>query len=377
MTHTSPLSRSRLLAISRKELLQLRRDTRSLGLAFALPALLLLLFGYVITTDVRNISAAVLDRNRTPESRALIAAFSQSGYFTVTTSPTTESQAASLIERGKVRVAVVIPERFSADLVAGRPAPVELLLDGSDAKTATVARGYADAIARSFSANTQLNERRVAAPLRAESRVWYNEALESQPVVVPGLIGLIMSIIAAMLTSLTIAREWERGTMEQLAATPVHRAEVIVGKLLPYLAIALIDVAVAVVVGVFVFGVPFRGSVLLFALAATIFLVGVLGLGIMLSSAVKSQLLATQAAIFATYLPALLFSGFLYPIDSMPLVLRIVSRAVPARHFVSLSRDILLKGVGAEAIVPTLAGLTIYATVMLSQSIRIFKKEVA
>jgi ABC-2 type transport system permease protein len=343
------LKLSRLLAIARKELIQLRRDTRSLALAFALPALLLLLFGYVITTDVRNISAAVLDRDRTPESRALISAFSQSGYFTITKSPHSDAEAAALIERGTVRVALVIPERFSADFASGHAAPVELLLDGSDAKTGTVARGYADAIAHSYS-GVQVRAQAVETPVRAESRVWYNEALESQPVVVPGLIGLIMSIIAAMLTSLTIAREWERGTMEQLAATPVHRAEVILGKLLPYLGIALIDVAIAVLVGVFLFAVPFRGSVLLFAFAATIFLVGVLGLGIMLSSAVKSQLLATQAAIFSTYLPALLFSGFLYPIDSMPLALRILSRAVPAQHFVTLSRGILLKGVGIEVI---------------------------
>ena len=378
MTTTSgSFSFTRLFAISRKEILQLRRDARSLALAFALPAMLLLLFGYVITTDVDNISATVLDRDRSPESRALIAAFEKSGYFNLAESPRNEREAQRFIDGGKVRMVLLIPERFAADLLAGRGAPVELLLDGSDAKTSTVARGYADAIARNYSASVQVRQRGAQPPLRAESRVWYNEALESRPVVVPGLIAIIMSIIAAMLTSLTIAREWERGTMEQLAATPVSRPEVIFGKLLPYLTIALLDVAVAVLVGVFVFDVPFRGSVLLFAVASTIFLCGVLGLGIMLSALVKSQLLATQAAIFATYMPALLFSGFMYPIDSMPVVLQFISRLIPARYFVSLSRGILLKGIGLEILWPTLAGLALYATFVLARSIRVFKKEIA
>jgi ABC-2 type transport system permease protein len=205
--------------------------------------------------------------------------------------------------------------------------------------------------------------------------VWYNETLDSAAMIVPGLIAVIMSIISAMLTSLTVSREWERGTMEQLAATPVSRAEVILGKLVPYLVIGLIDVAIAVIVGVFVFDVPFRGSLLTFTLGTTMFLIGVLGLGTLLSTGLKSQLLASQAAIFATYLPALLFSGFMYTISNMPVALQWISRIVPARYYVSFTRGVFLKGNGLDVLWPAILGLTFYATWTVVLSIRNFKKE--
>jgi ABC-2 type transport system permease protein len=369
------VSLARLLAVSHKEVIQLRRDARSLGLAFVLPLLLLILFGYAITTDVEHITTAIVDRDHTPESRALVAAFARSDYFTVAHTPAGDRELAALVTRGEVRVGLVIPERYAADLGAGRPAPVELLLDGSDAKTATVARGYADAIAASHSA--RVLGPAVSPAVRAEARVWYNETLDSQSQIVPGLIGVIMSIIAAMLTSLTVAREWERGTMEQLAATPVGRVEVILGKLAPYLAIGLVDVTVAVIAGVYVFDVPFRGSLALFALASSVFLVGVLGLGILLSCNMRSQLLATQAALFATYMPALLFSGFMFTLDNMPAFLQLVSRVIPSRYFVAITRGIFLKGTGADVLWPSLLGLAIYAAAMIALSVRAFKKELA
>jgi ABC-2 type transport system permease protein len=380
MTHSTHapgrgLSLARLWAVSRKEMIQLRRDTRSLGLAFLLPFILLILFSYAITTDVEAIRTAVLDRDHTTESRALADAFARSGYFDVRYDLSSEREIDALVDEGKIRVALVIPERFAADIAARRPAPVELILDGSDAKTATVARGYADGIARDYSARVQPTRRNP--PVRAEGRVWYNETLDSCTMVVPGLIAVIMSFIAAMLTSLTIAREWERGTMEQLAATPVGRADVILGKLLPYLAIGLVDVAVALVVGITVFDVPFRGSLLLFAIASTVFIVGVLGLGILISTTQKSQLLATQAAIFATYLPALLFSGFMFTLGNMPAFLQLVSRVIPARYFVAISRGIFLKASGIDVLWPSLLGLTLYAAFTVSMAIRKFRKELA
>ena len=365
---------SRLWAMARKEAIQLRRDARSLGLAFLLPLIMLVLFGYAITTDVERIQTAIVDRDHTPESRALTAAFAGSSYFTVKYTPQNAAEIDELIDLAKVRVAIVIPERFSVDLRAGRPAPVELLLDGSDAKTANVARGYADAIARTFSNNVRM----VGLPtpaVQAEGRVWYNETLDSAAMIVPGLIAVIMSIISAMLTSLTVSREWERGTMEQLAATPVHRAEVILGKLVPYLVIGLIDVAVALIVGIYVFDVPFRGSLVTFAAGTTVFLIGVLGLGILLSTSLKSQLLASQAAIFATYMPALLFSGFMYTISNMPVVLQFVSQVVPARYYVSFTRGVFLKGNGLDVVWPAILGLAIYAAATVTLSIRNFKKE--
>jgi ABC-2 type transport system permease protein len=238
-----------------------------------------------------------------------------------------------------------------------------------------VARGYADAIARTYSQNAAIVARRGPAPVQAEGRVWYNETLDSAAMIVPGLIAVIMSIIAAMLTSLTVSREWERGTMEQLAATPVSRTEVILGKLVPYLVIGLIDVAIAVIVGVYVFEIPFRGNLLTFALGTTVFLIGVLGLGTLLSTGLKSQLLASQAAIFATYLPALLFSGFMYTISNMPVALQWISRVVPARYYVSFTRGVFLKGNGLDVLWPAIVGLSFYAMCTVAFSIKNFKKE--
>ncbi len=367
----------RMLAMASKEWIQIRRDGRSLGLAFALPVILLYFFGVAITTDVKDIRTAVLDRDNTVESRALVDAFGQSGYFSIRQHLTRAEEAQGLIERSTVRMVLVIPERFSIDLKAGRPAPVEVILDGSDAKTATVARGYADAIARSFSGKMLADERATHNALQAETRVWFNETLDSRAMVVPGLIAVIMSIIAAMLTSLTIAREWERGTMEQLAATPVGRTELILGKLLPYMGIALIDVAIAVASCVYLFEVPFRGSLPLFGLASFVFLSGVLGLGILLSAALKSQLLAVQASIFATYMPALLLSGFFYSLSNMPVVLQLVSRLVPARYFVSITRGVFLRGVGLETIWAPLTGLALFAAGMIVLAITNFRKELA
>lgn len=344
------LSAQRLLAVARKEWIQLRRDRRSMILAFALPVFLLLFFGYAINWDVTDIPLAVRDEDRTQRSRALVEAFQESGYFRVTEWLEWRGEAEGRLARGAVTGVLIIPAGFARDLAAGRPAPVQLLLDGGDANTATIALNYADAIVARFSRDVLLAGRRVEAPVTAETRVWYNPTLESRHMIVPGLIAVIMSIIAAMLTALTIAREWERGTMEQLAATPVHRLEGGFGKLLPYVAIGLFDVAGATLAGVLVFGVPFNGSVVLLAVMTLLFLLGALGLGIFISAAVRSQVLAMQVAIVATYLPALLLSGFLFDIAGMPRVLQAVSYVIPARYYIAVTRGVFLKGVGLETL---------------------------
>ena len=368
---------ARMMAIASKELIQLRRDPRSLALAFVLPAILLVLFGFAITTDVKDIRTAVLDRDNSAESRALVDAFGQSGYFSIRHALTTAGEAEALLLHGEVRMALIIPERFAADLAAGRAASVEVVLDGSDAKTANVAFGYAMAIARNHTDAARVTERRVRPAVEARSRVWYNETLDGRAMVVPGLIAVIMSIISAMLTSLTVAREWERGTMEQLAATPVGRSELILGKLLPYLGIALIDVSIALVGCVVGFDVPFRGSLLLFGVASVVFLAGVLSVGILISVLLKSQLLATQASIFATYMPSLLLSGFFYSLSSMPPFLQLISQLVPARYFVTITRGLFLRGVGLDVVGAPLAGLALFAVAILTVSIRTFRKELA
>lgn len=367
----------RLAAIARKEAIQLRRDRRSMALAFLLPLFMLLFFGYAITWDVEHIPLAVLDQDRTQKSRLLVDALEASGYFEVTERLEAYDQVEPGLARGRVRGALVIPPGFERDLAAGRGAQVQLLLDGGDANTATIALNYSEAIVARFSADVVLAGAAARPPADADSRVWYNPTLESRNMIVPALIAVIMSIIAAMLTALTIAREWERGTMEQLASTPVHRLEVVLGKLAPYVAIGLIDVAVATLAGVLLFGVPFRGDVLLLGALTLLFLIGALGLGIFISAALRSQVLAMQVALVVTYLPALLLSGFLFDIRSMPVALRAFTWVVPARYFVAVTRGVFLKGVGIEVLWVQAVSMLVFATAGLGLAAVAFRKEIA
>ncbi len=368
------MNRQRLWAIARKETVQLRRDTRSLILAFLLPLALILFFGYAITFDIDDIRIGVLDHDRSQASRALVESFESSGYFTVVSYLDRYEDVDDLLGSGSLSLVFVIPPTFSANLGATRETPIQLLLDGADANTATIAQNYAKAITARFS---RADAGTPVLPVTAESRIWYNETLESRNMIVPGLIAVIMSIIAAMLTSLTIAREWERGTMEQLAATPVSRAEVVLGKLLPYIAIGLIDVAVALTAGAVIFEVPFRGNFLLLFVLTLLFLVGTLGLGLFISAAVKSQVLATQVAMTATYLPALILSGFMFSIATMPFALRLVTFLVPARYYVAVTRGVLLKGVGGDALWVQAVAMVVFATVGLGLAMHAFRKEIA
>ncbi len=368
-------SRTRLLAVARKELLQLRRDVRSLILAFVLPILLLILFGYAITWDVDEIHLGVVDEDASSASRELVDSFIASGYFVLVERPARRAEIPPLLERGRILIALVIPPGFAADLGAGRQAELQAIVDGSDANTATIALAYTQAIVNAFARRARVGEVAVHVPLTAATRVWYNEELRSRNMIVPGLIAVIMMIIAAMLTSLTIAREWERGTMEQLAATPVTRVEVVVGKLLPYLAIGLLDVVAIAILGIILFGVPFRGDPLLLLVLSFLFLVGALGLGMFISAVARSQLLATQMAMVLTFLPAYLLSGFMFAISVMPKPLQVFTFLVPARYFLVVTRGILLKGIGIEALYIQAVLMVAFAAIGLSQAVRVFRKE--
>ncbi|HSJ31249.1 MAG TPA: ABC transporter permease [Longimicrobiales bacterium] len=363
--------------MARKEWVQLRRDPRSMVLAFGMPLLMLLFFGYAISWDIRDIRIAVIDQDRTASSRRLVEVFEASGYFSVVDYPETTAGIDDDLLHGRVTGGLVIPPGFARDLAAGRLAPVQLLLDGSDANTATVALNYSSAIAAGFSRDVLLQGRRIEAPASAETRIWYNPTLASSNMIVPGLIAVIMSIIAAMLTALTIAREWERGTMEQLAATPVHRLEVVFGKLLPYLGIGLFDVATTVAAGVLIFDVPLRGSILLLGTMTLLFLLGALGLGMFVSAVLKSQVLATQVAMVVTYLPALLLSGFLFDIASMPAALRAVSFIVPAKYYITVTRGVFLKGVGPDVLWVQGVSMVIFAAIGIGLATAAFDKRIA
>jgi ABC-2 type transport system permease protein len=367
---------ARTWAVARKEALQLRRDRRSMILAFLLPMALIVFFGYAITFDVTNIELAVLDRDQSQDSRLLVETFESSGYFRVVSWLERQSDIDRVLDRGTARIVLVIPPGFSRDLRSGDAAPLQTLLDGSDANTATIAQNYARAIIGRFADDHRPG---MASPpaVRIESRVWYNETLESVNMIVPGLIAVIMSIIAAMLTALTIAREWERGTMEQLAATPVGRFEVVMGKMVPYVGIGIVDVTLAVLAGVLIFDVPLRGNVFLLAFLTLLFLIGALGLGMFISAALKSQVLATQAAILATYMPALLLSGFMFAIANMPFGLRMITYVIPARYFISVTRGIFLKDVGLTVLWGQALAMLLFAVVGLGLATRNFRKEIA
>lgn len=369
------MSPTRLLAVARKEAIQLRRDTRSLILAFLLPVLLLILFGYAITWDIRNIATAVVDGDRSAASRELLEAFWASGYFTPVGRLGSVAEIEPLLDRGGAQLVLVIPPGFSRRLGTGVAAPLQAIVDGSDANTATIVLGYTQAVARTYSAEVLLAGRRFREPLAAESRVWFNEELASRNMIVPGLVAVIMMIIAAILTSLTIAREWERGTMEQLAATPVTRAEVVLGKLLPYLAIGLLDVVGTSALGVWLFDVPFRGNAALLMVLSLAFLTGALGLGMLISAVARSQLLATQIAMIATFLPAFLLSGFMFAIEVMPRPLQLITYLIPARYFLVVTRGIFLKGVGVEVLRVQGLLMIAFAAAGLALAVRAFRKE--
>lgn len=371
----------RLLAVSRKEFLHVRRDPRSLGLGIAIPVVLLLLFGYVLTLDVDRVPLAVWDRSRTPESRELVSRFEGSRYFQVALRAAGYPEVEEAIDDGRVVAALVIPEDFGGRVRSDRSSIVQLLLDASEANTATIALGYAETVVSGYSADLEVRWAKakglqgVRPPLDVRYRVWFNTDLESRNFIIPGLISVIMMIIAALLTSLTVAREWEQGTMEQLIATPVTAPELILGKLLPYFVIGMVDLAVAVAMGKYLFHVPMRGSFpLLFGIAA-VFLVGALSLGMLFSVAARSQLPASQMAMAFTFLPAYLLSGFVFSIDSMPRVVRAVTYLVPSRYFVKVIKGIYLKGAGLGTLAVDTALLLVFGAGMVLASTRMFRKK--
>lgn len=344
----------RTWAIARKEFIHILRDPRSLGMAIAIPILLLVLFGYALSLDVDNVPTVIWDQSGSKDSRTFISLLQGSRYFSLQEYVTSYPEIEAALDSGTALVAVVIPKGFAGRIESGRGAPVQAIVDGSDPNTATIAMGYLDVVAFSYSRKVTLREIRrttgqaVHPPVDLRARAWFNADLESKNYIIPGLIAVIMMVIAALLTSLTVAREWEQGTMEQLIATPVKGPELILGKLLPYFAIGMLDVALAVLMGEFLFDVPLRGNVaLLFGMAA-IFLAGALSLGMVISIVTRGQLLASQLAMMLTFLPSFLLSGFMYAIANMPFGVQLITYLVPARYFVTLLKGIYLKDVGLE-----------------------------
>lgn len=371
----------RVRAIARKEFLHIIRDPRSLGMAIAIPMLLLVLFGYALTLDVDDVPIVVWDQSASQASRELISRFKGSHYFSLRGYVRSYREVERAIDSGEALVALIIPTDFAGHIESGRPAPVQLIVDGSDSNTATIALGYAEVVAQTYSQDLVIRQiqrmggRTPQPALDMQPRVWFNADMESKNYIIPGLIAVIMMVIAALLTSLTVAREWERGTMEQLISTPVNGPELILGKFLPYFAIGMLDVLLAVLMGGFLFQVPLRGSVaLLFGMAA-IFLAGALSLGMVISIITKSQLLASQLAMVLTLLPSFLLSGFIYAIGNMPEPIQLITYLIPAKYFITLLKGIYLKGVGLRILAIEAALLTFFGAAMVVLASLKFRKK--
>jgi ABC-2 type transport system permease protein len=375
------LSARRTWAMARKETLHIIRDGRSLGMAIAMPMLLLLLFGYALTLDVDRVPLIVWDQDQTQVSRDFVSRFTGSRYFSLRAGASNYSQIERAIDSREALVALVIPMDFAAGIATRRQVPVQMIVDGSDSTTATIAIGYAEAVTQGFSQEVVLNRLRrsggprTGPPLEVRPRVWFNEDMSSRNYIVPGLIAVIMMVIAALLTSLTVAREWERGTMEQLISTPVKGWELIAGKLLPYFAIGMLDVSIAMVMGELLFQVPLRGSAALVFAMAAVFLAGALSMGILISIVTKNQLVANQLAVVTTFVPSFLLSGFMYAIANMPQAIQVITYAIPARYFVALLKGIYLKGVGLEILGLEAGLLTVFGIIMALVANFKFKKK--
>lgn len=370
----------RTRAVARKEFLHILRDPRSLGMALALPFVMILLFGYALSLDVDRIPTVMRDQDQSEYSRALLARFHGSRFFDVLGYVDDHRPIDRSLDRSEALLAVVIPESFSRDLLAGRRGEVQLILDGSDSNTASIALGYAESIVQSFSATllpSLQGGRYSILPIESRSRIWYNSELKSKNYIVPGLIAVIMTIIAALLTSLTIAREWETGTMEQVLSTPVRSSELVLGKMLAFFTLGIVDTVIAILTGVFIFEVPLRGNLLLLAVSCCIFLLGALCWGVLISAIARSQLLAYQMGMISSFLPAFLLSGFIYAIENMPAVIQGISHVTPARYFVTILTGVFLKGVGIEALWIEIAFLLGYVAIVFSAAARVLRSKIA
>jgi ABC-2 type transport system permease protein len=373
----------RFRAVFRKEARHILRDPRSLLAALAIPVVMIMLFGYALTLDVDRIPTIILDQDHTPQSRNLADDFAGSRYFTVTRALGGYEAIVDAINQNRAMLAVVIPRGFSRTLARSEEAKVQLILDGSDSNTASIAAGYAEALVLAHAVSLRdkaLKSRGMGdfkMPVDARIRVLYNHEMKSKNFIIPGIIAVVLMIIAALLTSLTIAREWESGTMEQLLSTPLRPAELLLGKLCAYFVLGMADVALALLIGLGVFDVPMRGNPFFVVFTSGLFLFGALCWGIFISTITRSQLLAFQASIISSFLPAFLLSGFIYSIENMPLVIQQITRIVPSRYFVTILQGVFLKGTGLQVLWLEVLVLAVYAAVVFLLASRAMKQKVA
>ncbi|TFH40966.1 MAG: ABC transporter permease [Chrysiogenales bacterium] len=374
-----PGSIIRMAAIADKEWSQIRRDARSLFLSLFLPSLLVMIFGYALVLDVKHVRVAVLDQDRSTFSHAYLDRFRHTEYFSIDRYVENYKEIDDLLNSGTIIMGIVIPPDFGARFKKGKAARMQVLVDGSDSMSSLVASGYVKGITYQFNRDLVEQEFRkkgiasVHQPVEIQNRIWYNPELKSRNFIIPGIIGLILAIIAALITSLTMSREWERGTMETLITTPVRAYEVVLGKLIPYILIGMFDVICAISIGYFVFDVPFRGSFAELILVAVLFLIGTSSVGILISTATRVQVLSIQFAIIVTYLPSFILSDFIFPIQNMPLVIQLITYIIPAKYMIVVLKGIILRGVGVSALWTQIIFLFVFSVSVLVVSIKKFK----
>lgn len=364
----------RVRALATKELFHIQRDPRSLYLGLGMPLLLLVLMGAGISFDLDKIPLVVVDRDHSVASRALVQAFVADETFRLAGAADDEATAERMFRAGEASAALIIPEDFSADLDRGERVPVQFLVDGVDGNSAGQILTKGDTIA--IGADLTGSGGAMSRVPRLAARTWtrFNPSGKSALYIVPGLASYVLALGAVLLTALTVAREWERGSMEQLFATPVGRLEIVVGKLLPYLGMGIIQFLTVLTAGAYAFGLPLRGDFVLLAVCALLFLVSMLGQGLLISVVTRNQMVATQLAMMSTMLPTMMLSGFLLPIENMPLPIRMLSYVLPARHMVTILRGILLKDNGIVELWPDVLALTAFAVAMIAISTRRFQR---
>lgn len=364
-----------------KEFIQVLRDPRMKAMIFIMPVLQLILFGYAVTTDVERIRTAVYDLDRSPESRALVERFTASGYFSVTARPDDPRTRDALLDKGEVVIAIQINRGFADDLQSGRSALIQTIVDGTDSNTGTLAMDYAQRIVADFSRERSAVPAELSAatvkgqPIELRSRAWFNPDLQSRNYNVPGVIGVIVLLMSLLLTSMAIVREREIGTMEQLMVTPIRPVELILGKTLPFVVISYIDVLLVTAVGVLWFDIPIRGSFTLLLFGAGLYLMSTIGVGLFISTISRTQQQALMSSFFF-YLPAVLLSGFMFPISNMPEAAQWITYVNPLTYFLVIIRGIFLKGSGLAVLWPQFAALAVLGFVLLGASSLRFQKRI-
>jgi ABC-2 type transport system permease protein len=371
-----PVSFERIRQMVIKEFIHIFRDKRMKAIVFVLPVLQTIVFGFAVTTDVNNIPTAVYDQDKTFETRELLRQFAASGYFSIRHYPESPAAVQELLDRGIVIMSIQFNKGFTSDLKARRPAALQVIVDGTDSNTATVAMDYASRIIKKYAAELNPRESAPAVKLDLRSLAWYNPELKSKNYNVPGVIAMVIFLTSLLLTSMAVVREREVGTMEQLMVTPLKPIELILGKTIPFAIIAFIDMVLVTILGMLIFDIPIKGSLVLLPLSTAIYLLSVLGIGLLISTIAKTQQQALMAT-FLFYMPAVLLSGFMFPIENMPVVFQYVTYANPLRYFLVIIRGLFLKGNGISILWPQMAALFTVGIVVISLASFRFRKRSA